>query len=216
MMPVMTEALRLIASLFERGGWVMWPLAILSLLSVALIVERSLFWLRMHSRSQRQLFNRLAEHLRLGQIHETHTLLRDAQGIYAELVRRLLAGGASDAAAVEAIESLRSRLHRYMTTLGTIVTAAPMLGILGTVTGIIASFRLLGDERIVSDPSIVGAGIAEALITTVAGLIVALVVLFPYNAFRAQIDQAMGRFETLIAAAQHPRPDADRADRSPE
>jgi biopolymer transport protein ExbB len=99
------------------------------------------------------------------------------------------------------MEAQRGRLERYMPTLSTIITAAPMLGILGTVTGIIQSFRLLAPETTTTDPRLVSQGIAEALLTTAAGLIVALVVLFPYNAFRAQIDKTLGRFDALIAAA---------------
>jgi len=114
----------------------------------------------------------------------------------------VLDSSASDAAALQAVESQRPRLTRFMPTLGTIITAAPMLGILGTVTGIISAFRVLSDQQAVTDPTAVAGGIAEALLTTVAGLAVALVVLFPFNAFRAQIERAMGRLEALLAAAQ--------------
>ena len=89
-----------------------------------------------------------------------------------------------------------------MPTLGTIITAAPMLGILGTVMGIISSFEVLSAKELSTKPAEVGAGIAEALLTTVAGLVVAIVTLFPYNAFRAQIDRVYGRIDTIIASAR--------------
>ncbi len=88
--------------------------------------------------------------------------------------------------------------------MSTIITAAPLLGILGTVIGIIRSFRILGapSEGQLTDPSAVSAGIAEALLTTALGLIVALVTLFPYMIFRANMERALGRLESVIAAAQ--------------
>ena len=86
--------------------------------------------------------------------------------------------------------------------LSTIVTASPMLGILGTVTGIIQSFELLGGSQSIIDPNDVSGGIAEALITTAAGLIIALMALFPYMIFRTQSERALGRFEAIVTAAK--------------
>ena len=92
-----------------------------------------------------------------------------------------------------------------MVSLSTIITAAPLLGILGTVIGIIRSFRLLvggPGEGGLTDPSAVSMGIAEALLTTALGLVVALITLFPYMIFKAQAERALGRVESIIAAAQ--------------
>ena len=88
-----------------------------------------------------------------------------------------------------------------MPTLSTIITAAPMLGILGTVLGIIASFQVLAEQTAVTDPARVSQGIAEALVTTAAGLLIAVVTLFPYNALRAQVDRTLSRIESLAASA---------------
>jgi biopolymer transport protein ExbB len=77
-----------------------------------------------------------------------------------------------------------------------------MLGILGTVTGIIQSFELLGGKQSIIDPNDVSGGIAEALITTAGGLIIALAALFPYMMFRVQSDRALGRFEAIVTAAK--------------
>ena len=89
-----------------------------------------------------------------------------------------------------------------MATLSTIITAAPLLGILGTVIGIIQSFNLLGVQETLTDPRTVSTGIAEALLTTALGLVVALVTLFPYMIFRSHVERSIGRMESLIAAAQ--------------
>ena len=110
----------------------------------------------------------------------------------------------TEALAVDAVESQRRRLERFMPTLSTIITAAPMLGILGTVLGIISSFEVLSEQSAAAggtDPRSVSLGIAEALITPAAGLIVSLLTLFPYNAFRAQIERTLTRLETLANSA---------------
>ena len=70
----------------------------------------------------------------------------------------------------------------------TIITAEPMLGILGTVTGIIKTFGALNASSGAADPLAATAGIGEALITTAAGLVAALVLIFPYNVISAKVD----------------------------
>jgi biopolymer transport protein ExbB len=190
------------ADLMQRGGFVMWPLLLLSIVGLTLIFERCWFWFSTNSPWRVSLYERIGQTLRAGDREQAITLLGNDRSVFGNLVRQMLAEGSSDATAIDAVENQRRRMERFMPTLSTIITAGPMLGILGTVTGIISAFRILADET-VTDPSKVGGGIAEALLTTVAGLIVALIVLFPYNAFRAQIDRALGRMEALIAAATH-------------
>lgn len=191
-----------LSELFERGGWVMWPLAALSVLGLTLIFERCWFWLATNTPWRVGRYRRVGRYLRGGQFERAAALIDGDRSIYGRLVRRLMdEPSVTDAVATDAFEDQRPRMERFMPTLGTIITAAPMLGILGTVFGIIDSFDILGDEQ-VTDPAAVADGIAQALLTTVVGLIIAIVVLFPYNAFRAQIDRATGRMDSLIAAAQ--------------
>ena len=78
---------------------------------------------------------------------------------------------------------------RGLTLVSTIITAEPMLGILGTVTGIIQTFHQLNGADGVANPMAATAGIGEALITTAGGLIAALILLFPYNALANQVDE---------------------------
>ena len=123
-------------------------------------------------------------------------------GVYDQLAKRMLDEGPDDAVAVETIEQLRGKTERFMNILSTIVTASPMLGILGTVTGIIQSFELLGGQRALVDPRDVSSGIGEALITTAAGLVIALAALFPYMLFRGYAERALGRFESIVTSAK--------------
>lgn len=187
--------------LMDRGGVVMWLLLGLSILAMALVIERLWFWVKTNHTRRLIAVEQMSRMLRLGKAESASALARGDGSIYSHVVRMLVDETLTEAVAVDVIQSQRSRLERFMPTLSTIITTAPMLGILGTVFGIISSFQILSDQAAMTDPRDVGQGIAEALLTTAAGLIVAIGVLFPYNVFRAQIDRTLGRIESLVAAA---------------
>ena len=203
--------------LMERGGLVMWPLLLLSVLSVMLIVERIWFYVRQNSPGSLGRVRQMARLLRSGDRDGAANLASVDRSVYGRFVKHLLEEGGSEAAAGEAAETQQRRLERFMPTLSTIITAAPMLGILGTVLGIITSFEILSEGTQTTDPRDVSGGIAEALITTAVGLVIALIVLFPYNAFRAQMERTMSRLETLASAVQMTEPsDATAASKPTE
>lgn len=196
-------------SLVRAGGWVMYPLAVLSVISVALTVERLLFWASIHSTGHMRLLERITREMRRGDLSAAASAVGRDRTVYGRYASALLdeARGkdgqrrpVDESFALERAESLRPIIERWATTHATIITAAPMLGILGTVTGIIRSFRLLSAEQIVTDPAAIAGGIAEALFTTAFGLIVALLTLFPHAIFRAQADRCLSRLELLAAA----------------
>ncbi len=183
----------------------MLPLLVLSVVSITLILERVWFWATLHRRRRIARLMQVTEAFRRGDGKLAEMLLESDRSPYADVARHLVEHGTSEAVAVEAVELQRPRVDRFMVSLSTIITAAPLLGILGTVLGIIRSFALLGssaDAAPLTDPGLVSLGIAEALITTALGLVVALVTLFPYMIFRAQLERALGRVESIIAAAQ--------------
>lgn len=187
--------------LMQRGGVVMWPLLVLSVVAVTLVLERGWFFLRTNAPGRLRRIETLAKRLRAGDRVGAQQLADADASVYGDTARRLLDEAPTAAAAADAVEAQRRRLERFLPILSTIITAAPMLGILGTVLGIISSFEVLGDTTTSRDPSLVGQGIAEALITTAAGLVVALVTLLPYNLIRAQVDRTLSRLESLVAAA---------------
>ena len=187
--------------LMTRGGVVMWPLLALSVLGVALAFERTWFWVKMNNPGRLSRVADLTRRLCDGDVDGVRRDVARDSSVYGRVLDRMLAGRASEADAADAVESQRARLERFMPILSTIITAAPMLGILGTVLGIISSFQVLSDMSRTIDPREVGEGISEALLTTAVGLVVTIIVLLPYNLFRAQLDRTLGRFETLIAAA---------------
>lgn len=186
----------------ERGGFVMWPLLILSILTVTFSIERFFFWQSINGRGRSQRFRRLIEALRENRRDTLRALVDKDTSPYGIVASEMMEHGASDAVAVAAVEAQRPRIDRFMGLLSTTITVAPMLGILGTVTGIIKSFKLLGGEGTMIDPRELSGGIGEALVATASGLIVAILAVFPYMAFRAQIDRAMGKLESVIASAK--------------
>ncbi len=191
----------------SSGGWAMWPLLGLSLISLTLSFERSWYWLKENS-PKRIDRARLASHfIRKKDFSAASDLVKEGKGLYANVISQLVLEKdfQSQASGIDAIENQRTKMERFMATLSTIITAAPMIGILGTVTGIIQSFNLIGQGKTtVTDPTLVSHGIAEALITTGAGLVVAIITLFPYNMFKTQVDRTLGRLEAIVASTEKP------------
>jgi biopolymer transport protein ExbB len=104
---------------------------------------------------------------------------------------------AMESAAAEEIK----RMRRYMAVLDTMITVTPLLGIFGTVLGIITSFELLGTSGI-EHPQAVTAGIAQALITTASGLGIAILSVFPYNYFNSRVENAVLTIEKYATSLE--------------
>lgn len=189
-------------TIMERGGPVMWPLLIVSIVALAVTIERTWFWFNLHTGRESRRYRQMLNAFRNGDRSKAESILRNPGSVYDRLARRMLEDGPDDATALEEIDNLRTQTERFSSVLSTIVTASPMLGILGTVTGIIQSFELLGGNQSIIDPNDVSGGIAEALITTAGGLVIALMALFPYMIFRTQSDRALNRFEAMVTAAK--------------
>ncbi len=198
----MTQLINSAGDLMALGGIVMWPLLALSVLSAALLFERCWFFLRTNSASRKARARVMARYLREKNNEAARQLALKERSLYGRVVEQVAeeaeAGGVAE---VDIVEAYRPRIERFMPTLSTIITVAPMLGILGTVLGIIASFQLLSDPGVSTDPRSVSQGIAEALITTAAGLVIAIFTLFPYNALRVQVQRSLSVVESLAWAA---------------
>ena len=193
-------AFETLAELIHRGGDVMWVLLSLSVLAVALVFERCWFWILTNRPGRTAMVDQLGQLLRSAQHKKAQKLAQSDGSVYGRLVSSILSEVGSEAVMTAAVESQRFRLERFMPTLSTIITASPMLGILGTVLGLISALQLFGSEQIITDPRTMSPAIGQALITTATGLVVAIVVLFPYNFFRSQVDRTLGRIEALVAS----------------
>ncbi len=189
--------------LISRGGPIMYPLLVCSIVSVAIIVERTIFWLRMTRISDRALVFRILELAEQG----AYDVAYEAGKKSKDYVARMLINGIAHrnyslprALEMSADEALK-RMRRYLSILDTIITVAPLLGIFGTVLGIINSFDILGLAQI-AQPQIVTKGIAQALITTAAGLAIAIVTLIPYNYFLSRIDHFSKEMEKFASSLE--------------
>jgi biopolymer transport protein ExbB len=91
-------------------------------------------------------------------------------------------------------------LEKHLSTLGTVAYIAPLLGLLGTVTGNIRAFGVLAGFESVGDPTLLAKGISEALLTTAAGIIVSIPTVIFYNAFVSRVNHAIVRLETRVNA----------------
>jgi biopolymer transport protein ExbB len=177
--------------IFIKGGPVMYPLLACSIIALTVTLERTLFWIMEGVRGNRRLVDRVLE---LCQRGDWAAVRREVAGSKDPVIRILVSGilhrefsmvKAMESAAAEEIK----RMRRYMNVLDTMITVAPLLGIFGTVIGIITSFDLLGSSGI-EHPQAVTAGIAQALITTAAGLGIAILSVFPYNYFNSRVENA--------------------------
>lgn len=193
----------MIFDLFQKGGFVMYPLVACSLISLTVILERILFWIRRKRGTDNALIDEVLELARLRRYEE---IREKTQGSGDYAIRVLVCGlvhreySLSKAMEMAALEEIK-RMKRRLPVLDTMITAAPLLGILGTVIGIIHSFDMLGRAGI-HDPQAVTAGIAQALVTTAAGLFIAIFVLFPYNYFMSKVQKGTTRIEKYATSLE--------------
>ena len=175
-----------------KGGLVMYPLLFCSILAVTVIIDRFIFWAREDIRRNRSLVDEVLELCRMG---DWEGVREKVQGSKDYVIRILVSGVLHrDFSMLKAMESAAAdeiqRMRRHMSILDTMITVAPLMGIFGTVLGIISSFELLGSSGI-ANPQAVTGGIAQALITTAAGLGIAILSVFPYNYFNARVENAV-------------------------
>lgn len=168
----------------------MYPLLFCSLLSLTIIVERGFFWIREKRRRDKKRLDEFMDMIEKNDLQGAKKLAENTT----DCVMRVMVCGAvhrefslRDALQMSADEEL-ARMRKYLPVLDTMITLSPLLGILGTVTGIIYSFNMLGTVG-VEHPRMITAGIGQALITTAFGLIIAIFSLIPYNYFLSKIEK---------------------------
>jgi biopolymer transport protein ExbB len=189
--------------LLDRGGPVMIPLLGCSLVALTVIIERALFWLREDMRRDQTLVDNVLELCRQGDWEGVRLAVKGSKDYIVQILisgivhREFSMAKAMETAAGDKVQ----RMRRYLTVLDTMITVAPLLGIFGTVLGIISSFDLLGQSGI-DDPRAVTGGIAQALITTASGLGIAILSVFPYNYFNARVERAVLAIEKYATSLE--------------
>ena len=169
----------------------MYPLLACSVIVLTVIIERIFFWIGMDMRRDKPLVDEVLELCRAGNWESVRIKTKDSKDY---IIKILIIGILHrDFSMVKAMESAAAEqikwMRKYMGIIDTMITVAPLLGIFGTVIGIILSFEALGSAGI-EHPQVVTAGIAQALITTAAGLGIAILSVFPYNYFNSRVEQS--------------------------
>jgi biopolymer transport protein ExbB len=180
-----------------KGGPVMIPLLGCSIVALAVVAERLAFWWRQGDQRAAERALDLAER---GKLDEALEVARDAGGVTGRVSAAGLAERqvAPSVAMEAAAQTEMGRLRSYLPVLDTIITLSPLLGLLGTVTGMIAAFGILSTSGM-NQPTAITGGVAEALIATAAGLAIAIATLVPYNYFTARAEHAIDAMERLAS-----------------
>ena len=182
----------------QAGGWLMLPIIACSVVAVAIVLER--LWTLQHARvlpphvtaqAWAWVKNNELDSKNLQALHQSSPL---GQLLAAGLAHRFNTRDVLKESIEDAGRHVVHELERYLNTVGTIAGISPLLGLLGTVSGMIRSFTAITSEG-VGNPTVLAGGISEALITTAAGLIVAIPALIAYRYLRGRIDSLVIEME---------------------
>lgn len=174
--------------LFVAGGVVMWPMLLLSLVAMTVTIERLIFFARERARRKPREVESVLDLVAEGKQSEAAQRGRASSDAIARVIGACAAADkdGQESAFAEASSGEISRYQQGVAILDTAITTAPLLGLLGTVTGMMGSFGNIAGE--LGAPTAITGGIAEALVATACGLFVAVMSLLPYNFVNARID----------------------------
>jgi biopolymer transport protein ExbB len=183
---------------FHKGGPIMWPILIVSIIGLTVVIERIFWWTGRWFRRDPKRIEKVFTAIEHGDVAEASRLSRGSR----DPVLRMMWNGlnhqhASLQGALQVAAGIEiKRAGRFLVVMDTLVTLAPLLGLLGTITGLIRSFSFLGNEELAVQA--VTGGIAEALIATACGLGIAIFALIPFNFFTSRVSNL--EFELQTAA----------------
>ena len=181
---------------FLKGGPIMWPMLVSAIVAVAVVGERAFWWWHESRRRNPQKLEQLLAALENSDLAAAKEISKGSEDPVIRMIHHSLGhvhasllGALQLAAGVEL-----KRAGRFLTVMDTLVTLAPLLGLLGTVTGLMRAFLNIGSAEL----SVVGVtgGIGEALIATACGLGIAIFALIPFNFFSARVAQLQFDLET--------------------
>lgn len=207
-MPPQLPLANVVIEFIVDGGPIMYPILVVGLFAVCVLVERLVWWLRFSARRNSRLLEQVYTRLESGDLAGAIALSEKTADPVVRMIHHGLKHphssmqGALEVAAGHELQAA----GRFLGAMDTIVTLGPLLGLLGTVTGIMGSFSSIGDSELAVEK--VTGGIGEALIATAAGLGIAIATLVPMNYFHSRLAKLQFELEAaannvLILAAQH-------------
>jgi biopolymer transport protein ExbB len=179
--------------LFIHGGPIMWPILLISFIGLTVIVERILFIVRENSNRDPEVVEKMLEKVEARDLEGAMEVGKQSKDFIARILVYSLNNKEYSLhnAFLRASNQELTRFQQGMSILDTVITAAPLLGLLGTVTGMMNTFGALGaGGDIAANASKITGGVAEALIATACGLLIAISGLFPFNYVNARIEEA--------------------------
>lgn len=185
-----------------KGGWIMVILLILLLMTIYVLIERTLV-INKAGKEDKSFMNRIKDYIHDGKIESAIALCRNTDTPSARMVEKGISRlGRPTADVMSAIENQGnievSKLEKGLPVMATTASGAPMIGFLGTVTGMVKAFMSMASAGTNVDVNILSTGIYEALVTTVGGLIVGIIALFAYNYLTTRIKGIVHKLELRI------------------
>ena len=186
----------IVVQFFQQGGPVMWPILVCAFVAVAVVGERTVWWLREGQKRDAKKLEQVLAALENNDVPAAVKISENSDDPVIRMINRglnhvntSLQGALQLAAGIEL-----ERAGRFLTVMDTLVTLAPLLGLLGTVTGLMRAFLSIGTAELAV--SKVTGGIGEALIATACGLGIAIFSLIPYNYFSGRVVRLQFQLET--------------------
>ena len=196
---VPTEAEINVIDLAFKGGWIMVVLLLLSLMAGYIFIQRLLV-IRRAGKEDQNFMNRIKDYIHEGKVDSALNLCRSTNTPSARMIEKgitRLGRPMNDVlVAIENVGNLEiAKLEKGFPLIATTAAGAPMLGVLGTVTGMVRAFFDMANAGTNVDVSLLSGGIYEALVTTVGGLVVGIITLFAYNYLVSQVDNVVNKME---------------------
>jgi biopolymer transport protein ExbB len=178
--------------LFIMGEWIMWPMILVSFVMITVVIERVLFIIRENASREHEVVEKMLEAVERRDVEGALAIGRKSKDFIAKILVYSLTNRqySLSNAFIRASGQELARYQQGVATLDTCITAAPLLGLLGTVTGMMRTFGALGGGDVGAAAGQITGGVAEALIATAFGLAIAVVGLLPYNYLNARAEQA--------------------------
>jgi len=187
-----------VLEMFHEGGWVMYPIVASFFLALCVLIERTIWWLSFKKNVRSRDQAKAREALGTGNFAAAWELSNRSSDPFVKNLGDGISHAHTSILAAMQLDATHwiEKAEARMWVLGTMITLAPLLGLFGTVVGLMGSFASLGEDQLAV--SKVTGGIAEALIATAAGICIAISCLLPFNYFRKRVSSLRGEFERWI------------------